>query len=101
MANLTNKSVAGAFKRLVAANKNVSVALRRFATNPLTGDDLSEIRTSVLGMTQTELAEMWGMSRTQVSRLELRETPDQKTCDAYLGLMIRSLVVDNGGAHGA
>lgn len=77
---------------LIAKDKNLGVALRRFAGQPLTGDDLSKIRNSLLGLTQTELGVEWGITRNQVSRIEKQAEPDKKTCDAYIGLMVRSLL---------
>lgn len=72
------------------------VALRRFATQPLSGEDLAQMRTSLLGMSQTELGDQWDLSRNQISRLEKRQNPDQKTCDAYIGFMVRSMLSKGG-----
>lgn len=82
-------------------DKNIEVALRRFATQPLTGGDLSKIRTSLLRLTQEELGDVWGISRNQVSRLENLPEPDRKTCDAYLGLMVRNLLALPGETSNA
>ena len=73
-----------------------AVAIRRFATQPLSGEDLAQMRTSLLGMSQTELGDQWDVSRNQISRLEKRLNPDQKTCDAYIGLMVRRMLAENG-----
>lgn len=81
---------------LIAENKNLGVALRRFVAQPLTGEDLSKIRSSLLGLTQTELGVEWGITRNQVSRIEKQSEPDKKTCDAYIGLMVRSLMSSIG-----
>ena len=80
--------------------RNLSVALRRFAAQPLSGEDLAKIRTSLLGLTQSELGDNWGISRNQVSRFEKQPEPDKKTCDAYIGLMVRSLFGVSGTAEG-
>ena len=77
-------------------DKNLSVAMRRFAAQPLSGEDLAKIRTSLLGITQSQLGDNWGMSRNQISRFEKQPQPDKKTCDAYIGLMVRSLFGVNG-----
>lgn len=82
-------------------DKNLAVALRRFATQPLSGKDLAKIRNSLLGITQTQLGDNWGITRNQVSRIEKQDRPDPKTCDAYIGLMVRSLLGVQGMPDGS
>lgn len=84
----------------ITDDKNLAVALRRFATYPMSGGDLAKIRTSLLGLTQAELGTNWGISRNQVSRMEKQPDPDKKTCDAYIGLMVRCLIDGNGVVDG-
>lgn len=94
MADLTTRNVdVVALLRRIADDRNLEVALRRFVRQQaLSGDDLAKIRNSVLCLTQTELGVEWNISRTQVSRMERQPEPDRKTCDAYIGRMLRSLL---------
>lgn len=79
-------------RNVIRVENRLVVALRRFAAEPLSGNDLMLIRTTLLDMTQAELGNTWGISRNQVSRIENQHAPDSKTCDAYIGLMVRSLI---------
>jgi hypothetical protein len=70
-------------------NPNTTVILRRFGTSDLVGSDLATIRDKVLGITQQELADVWGISRTLVSRWESSLETDRRVSDQYLGLLLR------------
>lgn len=72
-------------------DESLVAALRRFGAQPLSGADLTAIRRDVLGMTQSQLGAVWGVSRVQVSRAERRTVPSKRVCDAYIGVMARSL----------
>lgn len=69
--------------------EGTEVIMRRFGDRPLTGRDLSTIRNDVVRMTQAELADEWGMSRTFVSRVENQDKPERRVTDMYLGLLMR------------
>lgn len=62
--------------------------LRRFGGVAFSGRELTEIR-SLVGMTQSDLAVEWGISRTMVSRMESVVSPTTKVCDQYRGLLMR------------
>ena len=69
-------------------NPDFVVSLRRFGKRQLTGPDLCQIRTALLGISQEKLAASWGISRNEISRIEKLEQPELKTCDAYRGLLL-------------
>lgn len=68
---------------------NFEVVMRRFGAADLTGEDLREIRRSVLGWKSERLCFEWGVSRSQITRMEKSHTVDPKTRDAYRGLILR------------
>lgn len=69
-------------------NSSFEVVMSRFGDRQLTGNDLQQIRTSLLGLSQEALGEQWGISRNEISRIERKPNPDLKTCDAYRGLAL-------------
>jgi len=73
------------------------VAMRHFGDDPLSGEDLEKIRSSVLGYSQEQLGAEWGISRNQISRIEKKPAPDTKTCDAYRGLLLRHFMTKSQG----
>lgn len=75
----------------IATDESLVAVLRRFGLQPLSGADLTTIRREVLGMTQSQLGDVWGVTRGQVSRAERRPAPSKRICDAYIGVMARSL----------
>lgn len=80
----------------LVVSHDLSVVLRRFATDTLSGSDLAQIRDAVLGMSQEQAGERWGIRRNQVSKCENAPEPDVRTCDAYVGMMIRVLLSGAG-----
>lgn len=75
----------------VILSPQLEALYRRFGEGALTGPDLERIRL-VLGYTQAQLGEKWGLSRRQISFMENKLAPDAKTCDAYRGMMVCSLL---------
>lgn len=75
----------------VRLSSELEAMYRRFGEGPLSGDDLEHIRLA-LGLTQEQLGAKWGMSRRQISFMENKDAPDAKTCDAYRGMMVCSLL---------
>ncbi|MBN3729371.1 XRE family transcriptional regulator [Burkholderia sp. Tr-20390] len=87
---------------MIELDCKAELVLRRFGGDCLTGKDLAAIRSSVLDITQEQLAIEWGISRTLVSRMESTPNPDQRTCDQYRGLLMRAFFFKNfakGGDH--
>lgn len=69
--------------------EGTEVILRQFGGRQLSGQDLSTIRNDVARMTQEELADAWGLSRTLLSRIENEDAPSMRSVDMYLGLLMR------------
>lgn len=88
MAGLTESAQFKDVLQRLALDPNYEIILRRFG-EPMTGSDLEEIRRGLFGLSQEELGSKWGVSRTQILRMEKRLMVDAKTCDAYRGLMLR------------
>lgn len=72
----------------LANDPDFTVSMRRFGKRELSGEDLREIRSSLLGITQAQLGKTWNVSRNEISRVEQLDSPDVKTCDAYRGLVL-------------
>lgn len=70
--------------------------LRRFGGVTFSGRELTEIR-SLVGMTQSDLASEWGISRTMVSRMESGASPSAKVSDQYRGLLMRKFFFEDLG----
>ncbi|WP_199031645.1 hypothetical protein [Ralstonia sp. ASV6] len=73
------------------------IVIRRFKDRKLAGSDLQLIRTDVVRLTQEQLSEEWGISRTLISRIESSPEPDQRQCDQYLGLLTRRFFFPQAG----
>lgn len=69
------------------------VVARRFGRASLSGRDLREVRTKLLGLSQDEVALMLCVSRNSVSRMENSLQPDGKSRYAYLGLILSHFVL--------
>jgi hypothetical protein len=69
--------------------EGAEVIMRRFGSKELSGHDLGAIRNDVLRLTQAELANEWGFSRTYVARIESEDKPSQRVADMYRGLLMR------------
>ncbi|MEX3555112.1 MAG: XRE family transcriptional regulator [Burkholderia gladioli] len=80
---------------MIELDDKAELVLRRFGGACLTGKDLAAIRSSVLDITQEQLAIAWGISRTLVSRMESATNPDKRTCDQYRGLLMRAFFFKN------
>ncbi|WP_080423760.1 helix-turn-helix domain-containing protein [Burkholderia ubonensis] len=80
---------------MIELDDKAELVMRRFGGRCLSGKDLAAIRSSVLDITQEELAAEWGISRTLVSRMESTPKPDERTCDQYRGLLMRAFFFKN------
>ena len=65
-----------------------SVVARRFGAAELRGEDLRDIRSKLLALSQDDVSMLLGVSRNSISRIDNSADPDGKTRFAYLGLIL-------------